>query len=316
MKILAIRLARFGDIVLLLPALAALKDRLSGAHITFLTDARWGPLAEMCPAIAEVRTMDRIGMRDGSYLQALAEIFRFGTQLRKKRFDAAIDFHGFRETNLIAWWSGASQRLALKPIDQSSYGFCFNMPPVLEDKALHVSEMFQRVVQVFAPQPDAATPTPALVIPKHASEWANQHLPAKPFAALYVDAPARERVWPADRFASLAEHIVNKLGAPVVVITGSQRSLPRFPEGTRVLSDLSIPQLAAVIGSARILVSNDTGPMHLGPALGIPTIGIFSIGIPAHFRPTGPHSAYVQGNPIELVRVSDVTELVDRVWDT
>ena len=61
-------------------------------------------------------------------------------------------------------------------------------------------------------------------------------------------------------------------------------------------------------------MSNDTGPMHLGPALGIPTVGIFSVGLPVHFRPTGSADAYVQGNPIESIPVKDVIETVERVW--
>ena len=87
MRILAIRLARFGDIVLLLPALRALKARQPSSHLTFLTDARWAPLAEMCPAIDEVLPVDRIRIRDGSYVRALADIYRLGSDLRRRKFD-------------------------------------------------------------------------------------------------------------------------------------------------------------------------------------------------------------------------------------
>jgi len=313
-RILALRLARFGDIVLLLPALRLLKSRLQGSHLTFLTDTRWADLAAMCPAIDDVLGIDRMRIRDESYVQALKDILSFSSDLRRKHFDAAIDFHGFRETNLLAWWSRAPKRLALKRADQSSLPFCFNSPPVLEDKRLHVSEMFLRVVESFAPGNGLVAPRlPAVAIPEESQAWARENTPQGPYAALYIDAPVKERMWPVERYVALSHHFARReIG--VVVLTGSPRTLPEFPQGVRVFSGLSIPRLASVIASARILVSNDTGPMHLGPVLGIPTLGIFSVGFPIHFRPTGPADAYVQGNPIETIQVNEVVEAAERVW--
>jgi ADP-heptose:LPS heptosyltransferase len=313
-RILAIRLARFGDIVLLLPALSLLKAALPDSHLTFLTDQRWRDLAAMCPAIDEVCIIDRQGIRDGSYSRALADIVRFCIDLRRRKFDAAIDFHGFRETNLIAWWSRAPRRLGLNRADQSFLPFCFNLPPVLEDKTLHVSEMFIRVVQNFASTSERPQPMRSVVIPPEGLSWARQHAPANAFAVLYIDAPVKDRIWPVDRFVALADHLLKKQDTGVVVVTGREKPLVQFPGDVRMFANLTIPQLGALIGASRILVSNDTGPMHLGPALGIPTVGIFSVGLPVHFRPTGPFDTYVQGNPIETVSVSDVIDAVDRVW--
>src|SRR5262249_8892959 len=82
----------------------------------------------------------------------------------------------------------------------------------------------------------------------------------------------------------------------------------------RVMTGLSVSRLAAVIARATLLVSNDTGPMHLGPALGVPTLAIFSVGLPQHFRPTGPRDHYVQGNPIEEVTLSEVINAANQIW--
>ena len=130
---------------------------------------------------------------------------------------------------------------------------------------------------------------------------------------LNVDAPVKERIWPLDRFVGLADYLAKKNRGEVLLVAGSQQSVPALPARVRVLSNLTIPQLAATIAAARILVSNDTGPMHLGPALGTPTVGIFSVGLPIHFRPTGRCDTYVQGNPIESIELSQVVEAVERV---
>lgn len=317
MKILAIRLARFGDIVLLLPALTWLKAQLPGSHLTFATDERWAPLAGMCPAIDEVVTVDRLGMRDGAKSKAIAGIWQLGQTLRKGAFDVAIDCHGFRESSLMAWWSGAPKRLGLRRFDQSYLGFCFNVPPVLEDKSIHVSEMFLRLVRALTPnEPVAAPSAPAIVVPPEARLWAEESLPAPRYALLYVDAPVPERRWPLKHFAAVARHIVNHWRSPVVVVGGGQVEVTKeqFGEGVSIHASLSIPRLAATVASAAVLVSNDTGPMHLGPALGVPTLGIFSVGLPEHFRPNGVNDQYVRGNPIDTVTEQQVLERLDRLW--
>ena len=74
MKILAIRFARLGDVILLLPALASLKDRFPDSELTLMTGHRCAPLAELCPAIDRVIAVDRVAMRDGPVLRALLEM--------------------------------------------------------------------------------------------------------------------------------------------------------------------------------------------------------------------------------------------------
>ena len=312
MKVLAIRLGRFGDLVLLLPALTLLKARLPGCHLSLLTDTRWTSLAGLCPAIDEIIPVDRVAMRHGPPWRAAAGVMRLMSDLRRRGFDVVIDYHGFRETNLLAWWSGAPARWGLKRFDQSFLGFCFNRPPVIEDKALHASESFLRLTRSVAPQDSGAYAQAALAIPEEALRWAAENVPSAPFTVLFVDAPVPERIWPLDRFAELARHIARSHGTPVVVIGRNARKLDRLGDFL-VFPELTIPRLTALVSRASILVSNDTGPMHLGPALGVPTVAIFSVGIPTHFRPTGPLDRYVRGNPIETVGVDEVMAAVNEI---
>ena len=317
MNILAIRLARFGDIVLLLPALTVLKSNVPDSRLTFLTDHRLSSLAEMCPAIDDIIAVDRIAMRDGSRLASLKSMRDVIKDVRHRHFDLAIDFHGFRETNLLTWFSGSPKRLGLKRFDQSFLSFCFNLPPVPEDKSIHVAEMFMKVAERFgARKPSTA---PDMVVPEASREWARVTLGPRPYAALYVDAPTTKRIWPPENFASVADHLSLRCGLQVVVISGPDRSdlLTRIQaasksgESIRAFSNLTIPQLAALVQAADIWISNDTGPMHLGPILGVPTLGLFSIGIPEHFRPTGLFDRYVLANPIERITVKEVIDNVE-----
>ena len=191
---------RLGDVVLLLPALTQLKACYPQARLTLLTDARCAPLAEMCPSIDEVIGVARLEMRDGPTIPALKNMAGLIADVRRRRFDLVIDFLSFRETNLLAWLSRAPNRIGMKRYDRAYLPFCFNMPPVVEDKSIHVAEMFHRVVNTVTSgcEPASNTP-PVLVVPEDARQWAARTIPEGPLLSLYVDAPVPERRWPPKR---------------------------------------------------------------------------------------------------------------------
>jgi len=323
-KILAIRFARLGDVLLLLPALARLKDSFPQSSLAFLTGHRCAPIAQLCPAIDEVIAVDRVAMRDGPVWKAIERMTGLVRDLRRRKFDLLVDFHSFRETNLLAGLSGATTRIAMKRHRAPYWGFCFNQPPVPEDKSLHVSAMFERVVASVPrsnPSPSVGTiydrPDPPLLrIPNRVRDMER--------LVLFVDAPVRDRIWPPECFASVADFAVERLGARVVAVSSSNgadlaqrvRKATRYPEHVSIQTDLSLPQLAGTIASARLLVSNDTGPMHIGPAVGVTTLGLFSVGFPEHFRPVGPNDRFLRGLPIEAIKTGEVIANVEQMWTT
>jgi heptosyltransferase-3 len=139
---------------------------------------------------------------------------------------------------------------------------------------------------------------------------------------LYVDAPVQDRIWPPERFAVVADFAIEKLNAEVVAVAGFGGTglaamvcnASRHPEQITVCTELTLPELARVIASARLFVSNDTGPMHIGPAVGVPTLGLFSVGYPEHFRPLGAGDRYLRRNPIGKIEVAEVIANVSEMW--
>jgi ADP-heptose:LPS heptosyltransferase len=321
-RVLAIRFARLGDVLLLQPALAAIKASSSDVHLTLMTGHRCAPLAVLCPAIDDVIDVNRIAMRDGPVWKALAGMKDLAAELRARCFDAVIDFHGFRETNLLTWLSRAPVRIGMRRTGAPFLNFCFNRPAILEDKTLHVTEMFQRVAMGLdgVAQPTSAGPT--IRIPEAAHAAISHRLPHGPKVALYVDAPVPDRRWPPECFAAVADQIVQQVGAAPVVLAGPENQVlvervlkaSRFSERLHGLPRLTLPELAGVIGECEMLISNDTGPMHLGPALGVPTLGLFSVGLPEHFRPLGKADQFLKGETIEEITVGQVIRETNRMW--
>jgi ADP-heptose:LPS heptosyltransferase len=262
-------------------------------------------------------------LRDGPLTRAIFKMGRLVRDVRRRRFDLVVDFHSFRETNLLAGLSRAGQRVALKRQNAPYLSFCFNSPPVIEDKSIHVGEMFNRVSAAITGNVVSAAGR-SLIVPEEMKRWDEQVMKGGPRLALYIDAPVRERIWPPEYFARIADFAMENFGARVAVISGAEglaltervRSASRRPAELSVFADVRIPELAALIASSRLLVSNDTGPMHLGPAFGVPTLGLFSVGYPEHFRPTGPNDRFLRENPIERIEVDKVIEAVGQMWAT
>lgn len=310
---------RLGDVVLLLPALARLKACYPGARLTLLTDERCAPLAMLSPSIDEVIPVNRLGMRDGPVLGAFRDMIHLVKDIRRRHFDLVIDLLSFRETNLLTWFSGARYRVGLKRYGRGFLSSCFNMPAVSEDKTIHVADMFLRVVaSVTGPCKEAQTGASVLGLPEATRQWVRRAGPPQPFISLYVGAPVAVRRWPAENFALVADFIVEKLGTFVAVLAGEPeeematrvQKLCRHPDRVHVFASLALPELVALIASSSLLVSNDTGPMHIGPAFNVPTLGLFSVGYPEHYRPLGSRSRFLQGNPIEDISVQSVERTI------
>ena len=324
-NILAIRLSGIGDVILMMPALAALKCAFPDSRLTLMTGSQCVSIAELCPYIDRVVPVDRKALKTKPKLKAVGEIYHLIRELRAEDFDLVVDFHSLRETNLMARLSGARYRVGLKRSQRAYLSFCFNLEPAVQDEALHMAATFRALAQnIVGVLPDTGAGLPLIEVGPAAKAVAARFEGPGPRVALNVGASRAPRRWSAARFSQVASYAVDRLGASVLVIGGvadEEASLAREvqagsknPDRVHLANGLSFPELAALIGSVDLLVSNDTGPMHIGPALGIPTIGIFAGGSPHHYRPAGPLDQCVQGKSMEDIEVESVIAAMDRIW--
>ena len=325
-RILLIRLARLGDVILLVSAIKLLRRKFPHSHIAVLAGQPCAPILEMCAAIDEVISVDRVAMRDGNKFLAVRDILKLILQIRRANYELVIDFHGFRETNLLAWWSRAEWRLGLKRVHGAYLPFCFNLEPIVEDKTKHVAHVFRSLVTPLGIDPYAeeiGLDLSADDLAKADSFLLRHGVPAQALILGFnVGAGSSGRIWPQRNFADLARRLIHQWGATVIFFSGPQdggfsneiADLTHDPRAL-VAKNLPLRTLAALISRCKLFVSNDTGPMHLGPATGVPTLGLFSLGYPEHYRPLGTHNRFVQRNPIEHLQVGEVYEIVTEMMD-
>jgi ADP-heptose:LPS heptosyltransferase len=316
-RILAVRLSGIGDVVLLLPVLERLKTTFGGARVTLVTGRQCARAAELSPAIDRVIEIDRPGLKEKPKLRAGRDILRLMRDLRAPRFDLGVDFHGLRETNLIVWASAARYRMGVRRANSGYLSFAFNLEPAVEDPGLHVADMYHVAAENIPGVSGSRGPAvPCLAIPDDLRKRGAALAGSGPTLALYVGASVAQRRWPPSLFAALASEAVARWRASVLVLGGlspGERAIAeavKFQAGNdsriHLLNGLDIPGLAGMIASADLLVSNDSGPMHVGSALGVPTIGLFGISNPDHYAPRGPADAYIKKDSIDEISVDEV----------
>jgi ADP-heptose:LPS heptosyltransferase len=333
-SILLIRLARLGDVILTEPAVRLCRELFPTAHLSYLTGHRCAPIPRMMPQIEEVISLDRVALRDGNKLTSMGKILQLAAEIRRRHFDLVIDLMGFRESELLALWSGAPSRLGFKRYRKPYWGFCFNLPPVEEDKSLLVAEMFRKVVGSLQPSPSPPQPSPVapqLTTPSESealaeSFWRQEGLHGT--EAVYgfqISASDPVRTWPLEKFIELARRIYQEAHArrrPIGIVSfAAARESRECETVTQALRDSgihavsaigppdreqAIPQMASLMKRCSAVVSNDTGPMHLSAAVGTPTLGLFSIGVTEHYRPLGPRCSFIKRNPLSDLTSDEV----------
>jgi lipopolysaccharide heptosyltransferase II len=273
-KFLVIRPGGIGDAVLLIPVLQQLKDAYPEAMIEVLAEQRNAAIFGMCTAVDRVLRYDQ-----GGILAVLGS-----------RYDVIIDSEQWhRLTAVVARLTRAQMRI----------GYGSNERRKLFSHAIDYSHADYELDSFFAllePLGVArqAVVTPFLIIPSAERDRVSkllQDFSDRPFIALFPGSSITERRWGVERFHQLSRRL-NGDGYPVVVIGGSDDrsagdAIAAGLEGLNLAGQTSLLGSAAIIANSALLVSGDSGVLHLGVGLGTLTVSLFGPGIAAKWAPRG-----------------------------
>jgi len=282
-NILVIDFGQLGDVVLSLPALAAIRHRFPRARVTVAVGGSAASVVEMAGVADEALAVDRVGLRDGPKHLSVWQIGKLVLDVRRRKFDFVIDLHSLSETNLLGFLSGARRRLyARRPTRSLDYLSNFQPPPPVEDRKKHAID---RYLDVLAPLGvGRVSRVPRLPVGEEDSRAVEEILrKAKaatdaPLVGIFPGAGHPSRRWPIENFAELAWRLERNDSVRTVVFAGpEERRLVRdarskFPPSAVVLDRLTVRQLAAAAARLSVFVSNDTGPMHIAAAVGTPVV--------------------------------------------
>lgn len=298
MNILILKLSAIGDVVHTLPSLAALRKRYPDAHITWVVEEAAADLVMDHPLLDRViisRRKSWIGdLKGGRISSALKEIKIFLSELRARRYDLVIDFHGLFKSALIVLLSGGVRKLGYNSLQELS-GLFYN-EKISEDMGKHAVDRYLDFARHLGAYPD----TPEFIIPiqeenenrVRALLIANGIDRDDPFVAFSPQALWETKLWSDQKFAQLSERIIQELNMPVVFTGGEEKSTEGIQSFmTLPFVDLAgrttLKDLAGLYREASLLVATDSGPMHLAAAVGTPVVALFGPTDPSRTGPYG-----------------------------
>lgn len=287
-RILLIKPSSLGDIVHAMPTLAALRERFPQAEVTWLVKRQWASLVEVIGGVDHVCAVEP-GLK--GWLGRVPD-------LRAAGFDLVVDLQGLFRSGAMAWLTGCGRRVGFANAREGSPCFYTRRvaipaaPMHAVDRYLLVAEALGAARPVeprfdFIDRPEDRQAAEALLTAADVTA-------SSPWIAMNVSARWETKRWPPQHFAEAADRLTEAHALPIVFMGGPSER----PETRAVMAlmrtkavDLTgrtpVGLLPGLLRRAAVLVTNDSGPMHIATAVGTPVVALFGPTDPVKTGPYG-----------------------------
>lgn len=295
-NILIIKPSALGDIVMVLPALNALRTLLPQATISWLVQPEFAPLLEDHPQLDRIISFDRQRLA-GTWrnIHSLRALLHLRRDLRGQQFDCVLDFQGLLRSALLGHFTGTTLLVGMANAREGAH-WLYSRTIHQDTNNLHVVDFNLKLVQSLSAEP---LPQAQFVFPRppEARAWAQtlfeqRALARRSYVVFVAGSTQGDKCWPAKRFADLADRLHNAFGLPILAVgsAGEAETIDQIGRQSRrpllsLAGQTSLPQLVALLDSAALVVANDTGPGHVAAGLGVPLVMLFSWSNPARIYP-------------------------------
>ncbi len=281
-RIALLKPSALGDIIHSLPVLTALRRRYPHAHITWIVNRTYEPLLRGHRDLDDILPFDRRASHHG-WRAAARSWLSFLRELRRRRFDLAIDLQGLFRTAVMMAATGAKRRLGLSTAREGATWTYTDVIPVADFNAIHAVDRCWRVAEALGV--GDAPKEFHIPIAAEARRWAEAATRGYPRPWLMIGPGARwiTKRWPPQHFAALARRACDAFGGTVFLVGGEEETAAAAIVRRRLsgpVRDLTgrttLPRLAALLQRADVMLANDTGPLHLAAALGRPIVAPYT----------------------------------------
>ena len=308
MNVLFIKPSSLGDIVHGLQLAESLKTEIEDFNISWVSREMFAPLVESCCTVGETFIFNRHG--------GLRDFFRLLGDIRKKRFDWVIDLQGLFRSGVICGFSKGENKAGRADAREGASVFYQKTPPMPETgNEPHALEILLQFKKLFDLSPELSG---AVQFDSALPEALQKIFVSNNSATKLLCFPKSRRAkkeWPF--FKELSSQLLQARKDIQVIWADSETievDLP-FPEGrfVNLCGKTSIESLPALINRADIVLSNDSGPMHLAAALNKPTLALFGPTNPNRFGPWGQLDRVLmaQNGDLRSLTVSSVQEKIE-----
>jgi ADP-heptose:LPS heptosyltransferase len=306
-KILLLRMERIGDLLMAVPAITTLHTRAPDAEIHLVVGSWNQKLASLIPGLATVETLNPSWLARDDAGATAPELVRRTARWRAAGFDLAVNFEPDIRTNGLLALSGAPHRVGY----HSGGGGAFLTRALPYDTTAHTATNALRLVDTIYPAAAAkaldatVTESAFLDVPEETRKAVIGRLADAGPVVIGINPSGGRRLkqWDPDRFAQTATRLARAHHATVAMI-GAPEDRPlvstvvrALPEDVRVVNfagQLDLVGLAALCEQLAVLITGDTGPLHLAAAVGTATVAIFGPSDPRRYAPLAPTSRVVR----------------------
>jgi heptosyltransferase-1 len=294
-RILLIRLSAIGDVVRVLPSVHAIRDAFPHAQLDFAVEPKSAEILTGHPALDNVLVFERV---DAAW-QGSAAFLQFCRDVRARRYDICVDFHGILKSGLITRASGAEKRLGFEPprSQEMSHVFYNRRVALVSQRLNRIEENLELCKALDARRNRLDV---RIGIPDEIEDEVDEYVHAtfgagKMLAVLHVPVERPEKQWPLEHFAALSDMLLADGRFDVLFTCGpGQEAIAeecaalcrRAPVMAPVLT--SLKHFAALMQHTALFFGCDTGPMHIASAMDVPTVVVFGGTDPAKHAPMRP----------------------------
>ena len=305
MNILIVKLSAIGDVIHTLPALNAVRNYYPEANITWLVEEDAASLVIGHRALNRVIVSKRKrwikALRSLSLLSTIKEVYGFIKVLRDTRYDMILDFQALLKSGILIALAKGQRKIGFgKGLEHMEHSYIFlneRIPAVnMEIHALTRGMMLLNAIGIHTNEVEYKLPVSNDDCEK-VDELMKRHgiNGVKSLIAINPVAKWESKLWPKERFARLADMIIDEYDARIV-FTGGSEDRPTIKDvmsamkrrALNLAGQTTLKMLAALYEKTALVISTDTGPMHLAAAMGTPVVAIF--GPTAPWR-TGPYGS-------------------------
>ncbi len=278
-RILVIRLDRLGDVILSTPVLEALRHHFPHAFIAMMVRPVCRDVVDGHPYLNDVILYEKEGAQRG-----VIGTIRFARRLRRYEFDTALVLHPSNRSHWIPWLARIPVRVGYNR--KQGWLLTHRLPHRKQEGDRHEAAYTLELLTVFGiapPRPRPVVPVQeaaALRVERLLAEAAIE--PIDRLVAIHPSASCVSKRWMPERFAEVADRLASEQGVRICLVAGEPDAAfavhvaqaMRSPT-LNLAGRLRVAELAALLRRCRLLISNDSGPVHLAAAVGTPVVDIF-----------------------------------------
>jgi heptosyltransferase-2 len=276
-----------GDAVMTTPALSYVRATFPDSEIVVVANPLVAELFQYHPDCDRVLVFDKKKEHQG-----VAGFNRFRAQLRQEHFDLAILFQNAIEAAFMAACALIPRRAGYKT-DGRGWLLNYGVPTADRKHGLHHTEYYLKMVRELGLSGGADCLKLALTDDEQ--QWASQQMSGDRWVAINPGAAyGSAKRWIPERFAAVADNLAENHQVQIILTGGpGEREIGADIEHSmhsrplNLIGQTSVRQMMAILSRCRLMVTNDSGPMHVAAAFGVPIVAVFG---PTDHRTTSPHA--------------------------